>query len=261
MITESPRDDPANGSNAVILIHGAWQGSWAWDLVVPKLKKQGLNPIAIDLPGNGFNDSVALQDVSLHSYLDCIEDIIGQLEGKVSLVGHSGGGQIMTAAADRFADRIDRLIYVAGFALPNGQNFGQVQEIIAGEGGLGNVFGVTPFVKPSSDGVSSVVPAEAAVSYFYQDCPVEMATQAAHNLTPQPNGGRNLDWTVQSPYFKSIPKLYIEALKDQSVLIEAQRLMQSYLGEDLKVVSIDTGHAPQLADPERLAAIMVAFLR
>src|ERR1700761_2610103 len=37
----------------IVLIHGAWQGSWVWNRMRPFLDAPGLDSIAIDLPGNG----------------------------------------------------------------------------------------------------------------------------------------------------------------------------------------------------------------
>ena len=39
----------------VILIHGAWQGSWVWARFTPYLEAAGLAAHAVDLPGNGVD--------------------------------------------------------------------------------------------------------------------------------------------------------------------------------------------------------------
>jgi alpha-beta hydrolase superfamily lysophospholipase len=43
--------------NPVILIHGAWQGSWAWARFTPYLEAAGFITRAIDLPGNGVDSA------------------------------------------------------------------------------------------------------------------------------------------------------------------------------------------------------------
>jgi pimeloyl-ACP methyl ester carboxylesterase len=54
----------------VILIHGAWQGSWVWDRIIPTLARSaGITSVAIDLPGNG-TDGTKAADVSLDLYVD-----------------------------------------------------------------------------------------------------------------------------------------------------------------------------------------------
>ena len=41
----------------VVLIHGAWQGSWVWARFTPYLEAAGLVGHAVDLPGNGADGS------------------------------------------------------------------------------------------------------------------------------------------------------------------------------------------------------------
>ncbi|MGQ0422166.1 alpha/beta fold hydrolase [Bacillus sp. HC-Mk] len=36
-----------------ILVHGAWQGEWAWELVKPELEALGHTVVTLDLPGSG----------------------------------------------------------------------------------------------------------------------------------------------------------------------------------------------------------------
>jgi pimeloyl-ACP methyl ester carboxylesterase len=47
--------DAASSRFTFILIHGAWQGAWAWETIVPRLEALGHDAIAVDLPGNGHN--------------------------------------------------------------------------------------------------------------------------------------------------------------------------------------------------------------
>ena len=50
-----------------VLIHGAWQGSWCWDKVVPLLKQAGHSVEAPDLPRHG-QDKTPLPEVILQAY-------------------------------------------------------------------------------------------------------------------------------------------------------------------------------------------------
>jgi pimeloyl-ACP methyl ester carboxylesterase len=38
---------------SALLIHGAWQGPWAWDAFIPPFAAKGWRCRAIDLPENG----------------------------------------------------------------------------------------------------------------------------------------------------------------------------------------------------------------
>ncbi|MGY8957303.1 MAG: alpha/beta fold hydrolase, partial [Alphaproteobacteria bacterium] len=40
-----------------LLIHGAWQGAWAWQRLAPLLEAAGHTAVAVDLPGDGSDDT------------------------------------------------------------------------------------------------------------------------------------------------------------------------------------------------------------
>jgi len=39
--------------SSVVLVHGAWHGSWCWERVVPLLEERGLDVRTVDLPSVG----------------------------------------------------------------------------------------------------------------------------------------------------------------------------------------------------------------
>ena len=39
----------------IVLVHGAWQGSWSFDLIKPLLAQTGWQVHAVDLPDNGLS--------------------------------------------------------------------------------------------------------------------------------------------------------------------------------------------------------------
>ena len=237
----------------LLLIHGAWQGSWSFDALVPALDAVGLVGVAIDLPGNGVDDTPA-EEVTLDLYLDALESSIDELGGKVSLVGHSGGGMVATALAERSPDRIASVIYLTGMCLPNGEDFGQLQARVGGP------VGISDDITVASDGLTSTVSREKAIFYFLNDCDPKQARAAADKLRPQPEGGRLITSPTTAANFGRLPKLYLEARRDLSIVLEAQRAMQA-LAPDMDVVSLDTGHVPHLADPGGVASAIDDFVR
>ena len=85
--------------------------------------------------------------------------------------------------------------------------------------------GVNPATLYSEDGRISHVPPEAAVAYFFNDAAPEDAWAAARRLTPQGEGGRAVVMRVTPERFGLVPRLYVEALDDRSVIPAVQRLM------------------------------------
>jgi pimeloyl-ACP methyl ester carboxylesterase len=239
-----------------ILIHGAWQGAWAWDRLVPMLANSGVESIAIDLPGNGTDDTRPA-DVSLDLYVDHIGKLLERLTGRASLVAHSGGGVIASAAAERFPERISRIAYVAGMMLPDGVGYADIVAELQND--YPDVAGIAPHLIWSPDRLTSRVPVQAALTHFLQDCAPDDALAAAERLTPQPERGRAIKPRLTADRFGRVPRLYVEAEADRSVFLVCQRRMQK-LVPGAEVVSLPTGHAPQLAAPSLLASVLQPFL-
>jgi pimeloyl-ACP methyl ester carboxylesterase len=240
----------------VILIHGAWQGSWAWARLVPCLKAAGFVAHAVDLPGNGADGSDP-SNVTFETCLQHVYETVDALDRPVSLIGHSGGGLLITAFAERWPASVSRLVYIAGMMLPGGKSFEEIVRSVITE--HPEAVGIWPHLVWSKDGLTSRVPAEAAVSFFLQDCLEEDAAAAAARLTPQGEGGRAVTTPTTPRRFGRIPRLYVEALEDRSVILPVQRAMQARAPGAL-VISMPTGHAPQLSAPAALAKAIVPFL-
>jgi pimeloyl-ACP methyl ester carboxylesterase len=241
-----------------ILIHGAWQGAWVWDRLIPMLATNpaGIKSIAVDLPGNG-TDGTSPTDVSLELYVDHIGKLLRQIPERVSLIAHSGGGVIASAVAERFPERISRIAYVAGMMLPNGVGYADIVADLKAD--HPNVAGIAPHLVWSSDRLTSRVPAQAALTYFFHDCASAEAMAAAQRLTPQPERGRAVKAHLTSERFGRLPRLYIEAEADRSIILACQRHMQALM-PGAAVVTLPTGHAPQLAAPSLLADVLLPFL-
>ncbi|PLX36333.1 MAG: alkyl salicylate esterase [Hyphomicrobiales bacterium] len=243
-------------SDPVILIHGAWQGSWVWKKLIPLLEAAGVEVHAVDLPGNGVDDT-PFEDVSLDLYVDHVGALIEKIGRPVSLVGHSGGGVVATEVGERYVEQVARVAYVAGMMLPPGAGF---SDLLYWEHAVKRgLLGIGPHLEWSADGSQSRVPPEAGARIFLNDVPYDTALIGARNLTPQAEGGRSIvaEWTPER--FGTLPRLYVECERDLSVVPAFQRRMQE-LVPGAERVELDTGHAPQISAPEKLAGALLPFL-
>jgi len=103
----------------VVLVPGFWLGGWAWDDVVPALQQAGLDPHPVTLPGMG-SASEDRRDITLADHVTAVRALVERLEGKVVLVGHSGGAEVVSAVVDVIPERISAVVYVDAFPLPAG---------------------------------------------------------------------------------------------------------------------------------------------
>jgi pimeloyl-ACP methyl ester carboxylesterase len=241
----------------VILLHGAWQGSWVWDPLMPLLAEGGIEPHALDLPGNGTDD-IAPADVSLDLYVAAVLARIEALGGRVSIVAHSGGGVIASQVAETCPDVVDSIVYIAGMMLPDGVSYAELVTAAITEEPAAS--GIGPHLVWSADRLASEVPAEAARHFFFHDCPSDLADMAARRLTPQPERGRAVRPRISAERFGRARRFYIGAQADRSVVASIQRRMLALVpGAD--VTTLDTGHVPHVAAPKKLADCLIPWLR
>ena len=231
-----------------LLIHGAWQGAWVWSAFTPRFETLGWTCKAVDLPENG-QPGRGPGAASLTSYVDHCASV---MDGETTIIAHSGAGVVASRLAEIWPGRVDAIVYVAGMMLPSGMAF---EDLLAGWSGEAISRGIGPHLVWSPDGEFSTVPPEAALEIFLQDCPADAARAAAARLTPQREAGRRLRAHLTPERFGRVRRIYVEALRDRSVVLAVQRRMQA-LSPGAEVLSIDTGHAPQLAAPNRLASML-----
>ncbi|GAA5002896.1 alpha/beta hydrolase [Acinetobacter puyangensis] len=238
----------------IVLIHGAWQGSWSFDLIRPLLIERGWQVHALDLPGNGHHPDPTVE-VSLRSYSQYVADYIHDLGEKVFLLGHSGGGITISQVAEMIPDRIHALIYLVGMMLPNGMTFLELKQLCEARFPGQSFDGISPYLKFSEAGQISEVTEEGVIKIFLQDYPVLEAARLARNFTVQTETGRDLRLRLSPEHYGRVPRTYIEALQDQSLNIKMQRLMQE-LSPGAEIYTVDTGHVPQVIAPGQVVEMI-----
>ncbi|RYZ03194.1 MAG: alpha/beta hydrolase, partial [Comamonadaceae bacterium] len=242
----------------IVLVHGAWQGSWAFDAWLPHLRARGWTPHAVDLPGNGWGPQ-AHAAASLASYTQAVVSLLDRLEAPAVVLGHSGGGITASQVAEAVPRQVRALVYLAGMMLPSGVAYASLVRECALERPDVDLAGITPHLQWSDDGAASSVGEAGALACFLQDCPPEAARRAAALLRPQPESGRAMTNTLHPERYGRVPRIYVECLKDRSVHPLVQQRMQQRSPGALRL-PLDCGHVPQLACPQALAHLLCPAL-
>ncbi len=107
-----------------VLVPGGWHGSWSFEAVVPLLERAGHAVHALTLTGlrpDDDNATVATANLDTHA-----DDVLRLLDRahitSATLVGHSYGGMVITAAADRADGRISRLVHLDAYVPRDGES-------------------------------------------------------------------------------------------------------------------------------------------
>ncbi|MBV6304694.1 alpha/beta fold hydrolase [Candidimonas humi] len=108
-----------------VLVPGAWHGSWAFEAVTPLLERAGHTVHALTLTGLRPDDddaTVASANLDTHA-----ADVVSVLDRAritdATLVGHSYGGMVISAAAaDRAGGRVSHLIHLDAYVPRDGES-------------------------------------------------------------------------------------------------------------------------------------------
>jgi pimeloyl-ACP methyl ester carboxylesterase len=107
-----------------VLVHGAWHGAWCWRKILPSLWAKGHRAFPVTLTGVGEREHLMSSSIRLATHIDDVAAVIETEElTRVVLVGHSYGGLLITAVADRYAERITRLVYLDAIVPHNGESW------------------------------------------------------------------------------------------------------------------------------------------
>ena len=141
-----------------VLVPGAWKGSWSFEAVVPLLERAGHAVHALTLTGlrpDDDNATVATANLDTHA-----NDVLRLLDRAhitgATLVGHSYGGMVIAAAADRADGRISRLVHLDAYVPRDGESCwsltsdGYRQAFVDGAANIG--YAVRPPYRPPNGG-------------------------------------------------------------------------------------------------------------
>jgi pimeloyl-ACP methyl ester carboxylesterase len=208
----------------------------------------GHRAIAIDLPGMG-RDKTPVNEVQFRSTVEHICRLIDQQEDKVILVGHSKNGIMISQAAEYRPAKIEKLVYLAAYLVPDGKT--QREYSLQDTGGV-----LKPYVTQHPELNAHTLQPEIYKEGLYHDCDDYITELAKVLLSHEPVESAIVPLHLTKENFDTVPRYYIECLQDRAVTPFIQQKMYTET-PCRKVYSMDTGHSPFFSQPARLTNLLL----
>jgi pimeloyl-ACP methyl ester carboxylesterase len=230
----------------IILVPGFWLDASSWDEVIPALEDAGHTVHALTLPGLESADAPRA-NIGLRTHIDAVIRTVDSLDGKVILVGHSGGGAIIHAVVDARPDRVARAIYVDSGPL--------------GEGGV-----INDDLPAEGDDIP-LPPWEGFEEADLTDLDENLRTAFRARAIPQPKGVAIEQQHLHDVRRYEVPATVIACEFPSSLLNEMMDAGHPFTEElarmkHVELIDLPTGHWPQFTKPAELGkAILTAVER
>jgi pimeloyl-ACP methyl ester carboxylesterase len=216
----------------IVLVHGAWADGSSWSAVVERLQADGYTVTAPQFPLTSLADNVAR-----------LRQVLARQHGPTLVVGHSYGGQIITAlGAD--APNVIGLVYIAGFGLDQGESIGALLK-------QGPPTPAIAHLDVDQQGFAWI-PEDDFVGHFAADVdPVKARVMFA---VQQPLSWSALDDVMGVPAWKALPTWFMVAEGDQTIPPDAERLFAKRMGAT--TVEVSSNHVAMVSHPEEVLQLI-----
>jgi pimeloyl-ACP methyl ester carboxylesterase len=223
----------------VVLVHGGFADSSCWVPVIEDLQAHNVPVLAPPNPLRGLAHDA-----------EYIASFVNQIDGPVLLVGHSYGGAVISVAGASTPNAVG-LVYVAAFALDEGESFA---EIFAEFGETPLVGAVRPSNYPLGDGEMAVELTIAPELYreaFAADLPEDVVRVLAVRQRPF---AAIFDDRAEAAAWKSLPAWAIVATSDKAIPPDGERHMAQRAGAE--PVEVDASHSIALSQSTAVADLI-----
>jgi pimeloyl-ACP methyl ester carboxylesterase len=229
----------------VILVPGFWLDASSWDGVVGGIEAAGHIAESLTRPGMHARDADR-SSITLSDNVDAVIARIDAADEPVVLVGHSGGGPMIHAAADARPDRVARAIYVDSWPTGDGAIINDELPAEHGEVPLPDwgAFEDTELADLTPELLARFRARAIPEAEHVAIDPMRLTDERRHDVPTTV-----ICCSVSSAQVR-------EFLAQDPAWIHELTLMR-----DLELVDLPTGHWPQFTKPTELAAAIVAAIR
>ena len=221
----------------VVLIHGAFADGSSWSAVVEALQSKGYDVTAPQFPLTSLADDVAR-----------LRQALAWKMGPSIVVGHSYGGQVMTALGADTANVVG-LVYIAGFGLDE-------CESIAALGGDAPPAPALANLIVDEKGFGRL-PEDDFVSHFAAD--VDPVQARVMHAAQQPVAMSVFEDVMGTPAWRSLPSWYLVAANDEAIVPDAERMFAERMGAE--TVEVPSSHVAMVSHPDAVLELIEAAAR
>jgi pimeloyl-ACP methyl ester carboxylesterase len=258
----------AGSGPVVVLIHGITSDSSTWRRVLPYLARR-FTVIAPDLAGHG-RSAKPKGDYSLGAHATGVRDLLVALgHDRATFVGHSLGGGIAMQISYQFPERCERLVLVDSGGL--GRDVSMLlraatlpgselvlpllaaSRLLAAGRLAGNILGRVG-LRAGTD-IEEMARGHATLSD--RDARAAFVSTLRSVVDP---GGQRVDASNRLYLAKHLPLLLVWGERDSLIPASHGRTAHKQLPGSRLEVFADSGHFPQLDEPERFIDVLVDFV-
>ncbi|MET7354672.1 alpha/beta fold hydrolase [Streptomyces mirabilis] len=234
-----------SGNPTVVLVHGAFADASSFSRVIPELTARGLDVVAPAVPNRSLLGDAAY-----------IASLVRRIPGPVVLVGHSYGGAVITVAGSE--DNVAALVYLAGYALEEGESLGELQGRFP-DSGLSDALVYTPFPIEGSTtpGTDVSVRIDKFPSIFAADVEPRLASVLA--VSQRPLAAAAFAEKAPVAAWKTKPSWGLVASADHTINPDVERY--GYQRAGMTTIEVNSSHLVMLAHPERVAELIHEAVR
>ncbi|QRG69379.1 alpha/beta fold hydrolase [Brevibacillus choshinensis] len=247
------REEGSDKKETVVLLHGFCGSSGYWSKILPALS-QSYRVLAVDLRGHG-GSAAPDEPYTMERFAEDLSLLVDKLElGPIHLFGHSLGGYVTLAFAQKYADKLKSfgLIHSTGYPDDEAAKANR-------DKGAENIRenGMEPFIK-------ALVPklfAPGHVSTMPED--VQVAKEIGFATKPTGaiqtlKGMRDRDDRNEVLQNTKLPVLLVAGREDQIIPSEKTFIVNGPNVE--QVLLSNSGHMGMLEEPEAMADAIVRFV-
>jgi pimeloyl-ACP methyl ester carboxylesterase len=216
----------------IVLVHGAWADGSCWSTVIERLQAGGYHVTAPQFPESSLAADVAR-----------LRQVLDRQDGPAVVVGHSYGGQIVTALGTD-APNVAGLVYIAAFGLDEGESIGALL-------GQGPPTPALAHLDIDKQGFAWL-PEDDFVNHFAAD--VDQARALVMYAVQQPLAATALEDVMGVPAWRSLPAWYLIAAGDEAIPPAAERQFAARMGAT--TVEVASGHLAMVSHPDAVTALI-----